>query len=122
MPERKPYQIILIEHLFYPFLGFIFLGLALGYGPKMAAVQTDLSAENISEIAAAMSATIFALVALFALPFSCHRMWKSAGFHLTSFWKILCRTYAAVLAIASLLYGFLMSIALPGLYILAWHI
>lgn len=121
-PARKPYQIILIEHLFYPFLGLLFLSLGINYVPKILMVQTDLSPNDIREIAFAINLSILIVFALLYLPFSCRRLWRSSGFYLTSFWKVICRTYAVLLSILATLYGLMASISLPMVYIAAWTI
>lgn len=120
--QRKPHQILLIEHLFYPLIGFIFFVLGASYGPKVAALHTELQPEDIREITMAVGATILAMIAIFVLPYSCARLWKSSSIYLKGFWKGVSKSYAAVLFGVCLIYGALMLISLPGLFVAAWSI
>lgn len=120
-PDRKPYQIILIEHLFYPFLGSLFLSMVANYGPEILIVQTDLTPNAIKDIIVAFYLTILTIVFLFYFPFSCRRLWRSTGYYLTGFWKIAARFYTAVLFVVAIAYGVMASISLPMLYMAAWQ-
>ncbi|HIO29941.1 hypothetical protein [Marinobacter salarius] len=121
-PARKPHQIILVEHFFYPILGIVFLVFGASYGPKVAAIQTDLGAKDISEITMAVGASLLMIVALIAFPWSCMRLWKSSNAFLSGFWKGASKVYASLLAFVCVIYGLLMLVALPRLFVAAWSI
>jgi len=120
--KRKPHQIVLIEHIFYSVVGFIFFVLAASYGPKVAAIYTELQPKDIYEITIATGASILAIITIFAFPYSCIRLWKSTNLNLNGFWKVASKSYAALLFTACILYGLLMLISLPGLYVAAFNI
>jgi hypothetical protein len=117
---RKPHQIILIEHLLYPVMGFIFFVLNVSYIVEVASIHTELQPSDINEICMAIGGCILAIICIIVLPYSCTRLWKSSNIHLKGlFWKRLSKFYSGFLLTMSIVYGILMLIAMPSLFSLA---
>jgi len=111
--HRKPHQIILIEHLFYPFMALLFLALGAGYGSKALVKATELSPEAIGVIVSSISLLTIFIAAAILLPFSFARLWVSTNEHLKGFFKYLSKAYSAIGFVFFISYGILTLIQLP---------
>lgn len=111
--NRKPHQIFLIEHIFYPIIAFIFLVLSLGYGGKVLTKTTSFSPEQIGMIMGLGSMAVIFIGASVLIPFSCARLWVSANKNLTGPLRNFSKSYAAILFAFLVSYGLLTIFQLP---------
>ena len=91
---RKPHQIILIEHVFYPILVIIFIALGMTYGGKLALRLTDYQPETIGYAIATITVLLFFILSTILLPYSCARLWVSTNKNLAGFWYFFTKIYA----------------------------
>lgn len=115
---RKPFQIFLIEQLFYPLLIFISAVLLYTYGAKVLVRYPYVSIETGALILGSMILIPFMLTLHVWIPYSCVRLWVSAGDYCKGFGRYLWRGYSglvfAVLAGLGLIYLFQITDIIQG--------
>lgn len=94
---RKPHHIILIEHILYPVVGYIFLALSLNYGIKLVARYSELPLQQSSALITIAFFVVTGTCLYVLIPFSCYRLWLSAEKYLEGTKKLISKIYAGAL-------------------------
>lgn len=111
---RKPLQIFLIEHLFYPFLLFLGGVFLFAYGPKVLVRHPVFSVETSILILGLAFLILYMLTLHVWIPYSCVRLWVSAGEYCKSWGVYFWRGYSGLVFVILVGMGLLILFDLPS--------
>jgi hypothetical protein len=111
--SRKPFQVILIEQLFYPFLFTLGLFLLVQYGMIAAAKNINIEAEYI--VYGFLGLFILCLYGMLYiwLPYTCIRLWNSASIHSQGPLLYMYKIYAGVVFVVLVVSALVSFVYLP---------
>lgn len=113
---KKPHQIFIIEHLFYFLVGGIFLFLLMAFSAYFANNLTSLPPEKVGIVTVKALLVLTLLVCHLLMPYSCLRLWVSAGKNSEGNKKVVWRVYAVCLFILLTFFGIKALIISPRIF------